>query len=459
MPKEDKAEICDPVMLDNSVETALAREFFEEGGWPSEQWWEMFGDPQLNRLIELALEESPTLQKALAKVAEVEQEARKEKAKLFPWINFDFTENWEYLSKNGLYRSFYPVITGAPPIPHTLDQIDLGLNFNWEVDFFGKNRKMFQAALGMARAERAEAKQATLMLTTLIAQTYVEIQTKMAQRQVIQDRLDQRNMLFDLTDARSEHGLDPATPVLQKEQSVYEVEEALITIDKEIALDRHMLNILVGVGPDEEITPQPMNALFEKPFPLPENLSTDLLARRPDLEAQIWRVESAAKEIGAAKADFYPRVNLFAYAQLESLAYSNLLKMSSKQGGLAPAVHLPIFMGGKLRANLKSKVAAFNEAAYRYNEMVLFAAQEVADQIVTLTATYDGLARQIGALESAIDQVELQNWRYENAIDDFLTVLEMQENMLTQRYQLFGYERDYLLAVVKLVKALGGGYQ
>ena len=91
--------------------------------------------------------------------------------------------------------------------------------------------------------------------------------------------------------------------------------------------------------------------------------------------------------------------------------------------------------------------------------MVLFAAQEVADQIVTLSATYDGLSRQISALESAIDQVELQNRRYENAVDNFLTVLEIQENMLTQRYRLFSYERDYLLAVVKLIKALGGGYQ
>ena len=346
VPKEDKAQVSDPICLDDSLDKALAREFFEEGGWPSERWWEMFEDPQLNHLIELALEESPTLQKALAKVAEVEQEARKEKAILFPWINFDFTENWEYLSKNGFDRDFFPVPASAGTIPHTIDQIDLGLNFNWEVDFFGKNRKMFQAALGLARAERAEAKQATLMLTTLIAQTYVEIQTKMAQREVIQDRLDQRNMLFDLTTARNENGLDPETPVLQKEQSVYEVEESLITINKEIALDRHMLNVLVGIGPDEEITPQPMNAMFERPFPLPDNLSTDLLARRPDLAAQIWRVESAAKEIGAAKADFYPRVNLFAYAQLESLAFNQLLKTSSKQGGLAPAVHLPIFMGG-----------------------------------------------------------------------------------------------------------------
>jgi NodT family efflux transporter outer membrane factor (OMF) lipoprotein len=456
---DELARLSSPVPLNNAKEEALAREFFELGGWPTERWWEMFEDPQLNGIMQLALKESPTLYKALARVDEAEAEARKEKAALFPRLDFEYLEQWNYFSKNGFDRSFFSTPPGAPPIPATDNQIDLTLNFNYEIDFFGKNQKKFKAALDKARAERAEAKQAILILTTLIAQTYIELQTKLIQRGVLQDRLDERNNLFALTVLRSEHALDSAIPMLEREQKVYEVEQSLLQMDKEIVLDRHMLSVLVGVSPDQNLAPAPMTALFEKPFPIPTDLAVDLLSRRPDLSAQIWRVESAAAEIGVAKAEFYPRVNLMAFAGLESLSFNKLLHISSKQGSLVPAVYLPLFTGGELTANLKSKVAAFNEETYRYNELVLTAAREVADQICKLTAAFDVLSCQINTLEAKEEQVELQYARYRHGINDFLAVLEQEDEMQLQRLHLFGYERDYLLAVLLLVKALGGGYR
>jgi NodT family efflux transporter outer membrane factor (OMF) lipoprotein len=458
VPDEDLAQRIDTVSLDHSEDLALNREFFAEGGWPTEQWWEMFNDPQLNRLMKLALQDSPTLHKALAKLAEAEQEAKKERAVLFPELNFEYEEQWQYFSKNGFVRDFYPTLPGAPRIPPTDNQLDLSLNFNYEIDFFGRNRNLYKAALDRARAERAEARQAILMLTTMIAQTYIELQTKLAQREVIKERLEQRTLLFALVGSRNKYGIDPTSPVLQKEQNIYEVQQSLISIDKEIALDRHMLSVLVGYGPDDPLAPQPLKAIFEHPFSLPSNLSSDLLARRPDLSAQIWRVEAAARDIGAAKADFYPRVNLMAFAEIESLQFNKLFKISSRQGGLVPAVHLPIFTGGRLTANLKSKVALFNEETYRYNEMILNAAREVADQITDVIATFDSLNQQIEALEAAEEQYELQFQRYYYGVDPFLNVLDNEENVLTQHYLLLGLERDYLLASLKLIKALGGGY-
>ena len=457
VPDSDLAQLSEPIALDDSKKSALDREFFAEGGWPTEYWWEMFEDPQLNELVAFALEESPTLQKALAKRAEAEQAAKKERAALFPEIDFDYEEQWQYFSKNGFIRSFYPIMPGVQ-VPMTANQLDLGLNFNYEIDFFGRNRNLYKAALDRARAERAEAQQATLILTTLIVQTYIELQTKLAQKEVLQDRLEQRNMLFELANSRGEHGLDPAIPVLEREQNVYDVEQSITLLDKGISLDRHMLNVLIGVGPDEDMELRPMMAIFERPFSIPSNLSSDLLARRPDLAAQIWRVEAAAKDIGAAKADFYPRVNLMAFAELESLAFNKLFRISSKQGGLVPAVHLPIFTGGRLTANLKEKVATFNEETYRYNELLLNAAREVADQIVTLTSTFDVLSQQINSLETADDQFAVQFQRYHHGVDNFLNVLDKEENLLNQRYLLFGFERDYLLAALTLIKALGGGY-
>ena len=318
---------------------------------------------------------------------------------------------------------------------------------------------MFHAALGRARAERAEAKQATLMITTLVVQTYIELQTKLAMQGILKKRQGLRNELFSLTASRGAHGIDPYTPILDRESDIYQVDQAVLQIEKEVALDRHMLSILVGVSPDENIAPDALNALFEQPVMIPSDLSSDLLARRPDLTAQIWRVEAAAKDIGAAKADFYPRVNLMAFAQLESLTFNKLLKIGSRQGGLVPAVHLPIFTGGKLTANLKEKVALFNQETYHYNELLLNAAKEVADQITTLSSTFDTLSVQMSTVEVTEDQLVLQNSRYNYGVDNLLTVMEKENSLLSQQYILLGYERDYLLSVLKMVKALGGGYR
>lgn len=457
VPQSDLAQLSEPMSLNQSIDTALSREFFEEGGWPTEKWWEMFEDPQLNRLIELALTTNPTLQKALAKIAEVEQAAKEERASLFPTLSGGYTENWEYFSKNGFIRSFYPTPPGVIVPPKT-NQLDLSLNFNYEIDFFGRNRKRFQAAIDAARAQRAESAQATLVITTLIAQTYIELQMKLAQISVVEERLAERNRLLKLTQSRALQGLDSAMPSLEKELRVYELEQSLLYLQKASVLDQHMLNLLVGNGPDHNLITEPLRAIFEKAIPLPKNLSTDLLARRPDLIAQIWRVESAANLVGAAKADFYPRVNLVAFAQLESLSFSKLLNLTSRQGGLDPAIHLPIFTGGRLTAHLKNKVALFNEETYQYNELILRSAKEVADLVVQLSTLHDTLSYQAANLELVQTQLDLQHSRYTQGLYDFLSVLEQEEAVFAQWYDFYGYQRDYLLSILQLIKALGGGY-
>ncbi len=457
--REDELALrLEPPSLASTCQEALSRPLFEEGAWPSEQWWEMLGDPQLNRLIERALQESPTLRKALAKVAAAEQTAKEERASLFPYLGADATENWEYFSKNGFIRSFYPIPPGVQ-IPATTNQLDLSLNFNYELDFFGRNRKRAEASLDKARAERAEASEAILLLTTHIAQVYIELQMKWAQHALVEEKLAMRGAHWELTGLRRMEGLDPEHPFLGQERQVYALEQTLIALEKEIALDTHLLNVLVGQGPDAPLITEPFTVLFDQVIALPKELSTDLLARRPDLVAQSWRVESAAELIGAAKADFYPRVNLVAFAGLESLAFSKLLSISSKQGGLEPALHLPLFTGGQLTAKLKAQVALFNEATYEYNTLILHAAREVADSLVQLTATHDTLTYQRANLELASWQVELSEARYSQGVSSLLPLLDMQEELLQEGYLLYGYERDYLLSVLKLIKALGGGYR
>lgn len=458
VPNHDLAQVSNSISLTSIAESALAGQEFEMGQWSSDKWWESFNDHQLNELIEIALKDSPTLKEAEAKVQFAEQMAKKQKSSLFPKLDMNYEEQWQYFSKNGFVRSFYPAVPGVD-VPATVNQIDLTLNFSYEFDFWGKNRKRFQAALGEMRTSAAEKAQAELILTTMIAQTYFQLQANLAAHAILKDRLAQRSNLYELTLSRLVWGVDPDFPVLDSEKNVYLVEQMLIAMEREIAFNQNQIKMLIGQGPDSPDLRLPLSASFDKPFALPVDLSIDLLARRPDLQAQIWRVESAAKEIGVAKAEFYPNVNLSAFAGLESLAFNDFFNWSSHMGGLEPALHLPIFTGGRLRANLRSKVACYNEAVFAYNDLLLQAAKDVADQLVLLRTKYLELDIQISTLDVAIDQYRLKQLRFEKGISNYLTVLDTEEEVLNQRLSTVNLRRDYLLAVLKVIKAFGGGYE
>ena len=458
LPKNDLAQIIDAPTLNLSTEQALHHSGFKQGQWPDEKWWEMFEDPQLSRLITTALESNFTLKIAHERVESAYQLAKISRSKLFPHLNGNYTEQWQYLSKYGFDRDFFPVPSESKmQIPHTLNLIDLTLNFNYELDFWGKNRNLFYAALGSARAEAAEERQAQLIITIAIAQSYFALQAKQTQKEILIEQLQDKKQLFALSHTRYSNGLIDALDVFSTDKQVHDIQQKILFLDEAIELDKHQLKYLAGLGPDAILLQEMPTARLNSYFPLPENLSSDLLARRADLMAQIWRVEAAAKEIGAAQATFYPNVNLMAFAGLEALSFSHLFA-DSKTAGLTPAIHLPIFTAGKLRANLRSKLAAFNQAVYLYNDLVLHAAKEVADQVVKVQIAIDALSEQMAAFQDRTAQYNLQFSRYVKGLDNFLGVLNCQTELLEQRFLLTSLQLDHLICVLQLIKSLGGGY-
>ena len=456
VPKHDLAPLSEPISLKTITDQAVSDPLFTTGEWPVSEWWKSFGDPLLNDLIQRALQDNSSLKKAQAQVELAVQLANKQRSSLLPRLDLEYQEQWEYFSKNGFVRSFYPSIPGIT-VPATANQIDLTLNFSYEFDFWGKNKKKLQAALGEIQTAAAERAQSELIVTTYLAQTYFQLQSHLEQQKVLKQIFDQRLDLYTLSTSRMESGVDPLFPVLGAEKNISFIEQLLVAIDKEIQLDRYLIQMLIGQGPDTAPEMHP-TARIAVPFSLPQNLSLDLLARRPDLQAQIWRVKSASKEIGVAKTEFYPNINLCAFAGLESLAFSDLFSGSSHQGALQPALHLPIFTAGKLRANLRSKVAFYNEMVFAYNDQLLHAVNDVANQIVLLRAKSQELAMQTTAVEIITQQYDLKALCFEKGIGNALDLLTLEEDVLNQRLALVYLQRDYLLATLQLIKALGGGY-
>ncbi|MCB1074032.1 MAG: efflux transporter outer membrane subunit [Simkania sp.] len=450
--RQDAPTVTQEVNLKPSFDQALSNGDFTNGDWPEWNWWVSFGDGQLSAFMDQAIADNPDLMAAISRVRSSEQEARKVRSVLFPQFNASFEDDYQHLSKDALIR-FPP-----SPVPAVVNQINLKLNFEYEIDLFGKNRETYQAAIGEARAQRAEMSQAYLIVTVSLAQAYFDFQANLlridAQKEVVQAQ----KKLVELTEKRVLNNLDDAITLEKAVSNLLKDEELLTEYEKNLALSQSQIKILMGLSPDDEMKFQMPQAEYLRPFPLPENLPLNLLVRRPDLMMQIWKVEAAAHLIGAARAAFFPNINLAAFAGLESLTWAKLFSIESFAGLVAPAINLPLFTGWKLTAGLEQSFANYDTAVFDYNSLILKAAKEVSDGVKILQASNRETKFQMGVVGSLKKATDLTYARYENGVDNFLQVLEMKLELLQQVIREVDLQNIRHLSVLNLIRALGGGY-
>lgn len=450
VPKHELATTFQSVDCDQVVLEALTDSFII-GDWPSSKWWEDFEDPTLTELIESALKLSPTLQKAEERLKAAKQFALQKKARLFPEIDFDADSDWQHLAKDGFFRAF------APSIPAVVDDTTLGLSFSYEFDFWGKNHKLFHAALGQASALLAEKMQAELILTTSIAYTYAELQFFLYKQQLLQELESNKAGITSVRIEREKNALDTSLMRLHSQSDTLDITASLLEIDQQVQITLHKLKALSGLGQDYALDIQQL-PLKPLEVALPQCLSLDLIARRPDLIAQRARIESASKEIGAAKTDFYPNVNLMAFLGLETVFWSKLFQRKNYDGSFDPAIHLPIFTAGRLRAQLMEKVANFNQAVFSYNELILQTAQEIADRLTTIALLDKQINIRNLTLQIAEEEEALTEQRFNHAIDDQTALLNAKIEVVQMQLTLAELDYGRQLAAIQLIRALGGGY-
>ena len=345
--RKDLPPMISQVALEESVQQGVESRALTLGHWPSAAWWEMFGDDQLAQLMKRALEDNPDLKRAIARVQGAREHAKEVRSALLPHLSAFFKDDYQHLSKDSLYR--------FPPskVPAVVNQVFLGLSFDYEIDLFGKNRAKYRAALGEFKAQRAEMAQAFLMITIAFAEAYFTYQTHLLHIELRKKEVEERKELFELTERRVAFGLDDVIALEERHVAWQGAQEKLLSVEKALTLSRHQMHALLGMSPDDPLDLSLPKARFDAPFPLPENLPIELVSRRPDLMAQIWRVEAAARRVGAAKAAFFPNINLTGLGRLETLSWSLLFSVDSLAGSLAPALTLPLFTGGQLTAALE----------------------------------------------------------------------------------------------------------
>jgi NodT family efflux transporter outer membrane factor (OMF) lipoprotein len=268
-----------------------------------------------------------------------------------------------------------------------------------------------------------------------------------------------RQETLDLVVRRVANGADNRSASQQARAGVATAKANVAEIDEDIGLARNRLAALMGEGPDRGLAIERPGAAMIQGFGLPPSLAADLIGRRPDLVAARWRAEADAKRIGVARAQFYPDINLVADIGFEALHLHNFFKVGSDIGSVGPAVTLPIFEGGRLRANLRGADADYAEAVATYDATLTQALQDVADAATSERALTERLAQSQAALAADEDAYRIAKLRYDGGLADYQSVLLSEDAVLVNRRVVVDLQARAFTLDIELVKALGGGFQ
>ena len=417
---------------------------------PTAQWWREFGDEQLNGLVERALQGNPTLKIAQARLARAQALSEVANAARLPQVSGSFEATRQRYSANGLYP---PPLAGS-----RRDSGTLQLSASWELDFFGKNQAALDAALGAERAAQADAQAARVLLASNVARGYFQLALINDQLAVARRTLAQREQALRLVRDRVEAGLDTNLELRQSEGALPEARQQIEALQEQATLAQHALAALSGQGNQSAVRTQPTLAAV-KPMPAPAQLPADLLAQRADVAAARWRVEAAGYDVNNAKAQFYPNINLLAFAGFSSIGLGRLLNAGSEQWGVGPAIRLPIFEGGRLRANLRGKTADLDAAIESYNAAVLDAIHDAADQVASMRSIARQQTEQRDAQAAAEAAYDIVLQRYKAGLGTYLNVLTAETAVLNQRRLGVDLAGRALETQVALIRAFGGGYR
>ena len=419
--------------------------------WPSDKWWTSYNDQQLGRLIEDALATSPDLAQAQARVRQAEAYAQEASASLGPHL--------DAVASVAEVKQSYNM--GVPPalVPHGWQDTGSGaLALNWQLDFFGKNRALLAAATSESEAARAEESAARLTLSTAIAASYADLDQLYADRDAAEDALRVRRDSEGLISQRASQGLETHAAEERAHAGRAAAEAELAALDEAIGLTKNRIAALIGQGPDRGLSITRPGPGAIRAFGLPANLQAELIGRRPDVVAARLTAEAEAKRIKAAKADFYPNVNLMGLIGLQSLGLNMLTKGGSSFGSVGPAITLPIFESGELQGAYRGARAKYDEAVATYDQTLVSALKDVADSAVSAKALDTHLAKSREALDAAQGAYDLTRQRYAKGLGTYLDVLTAEDALIANRRAVADLMTRAFTLDVALIRALGGGY-
>ncbi len=420
------------------------------GQWPALDWPGQFGDPQLSALIAEALEGNPSIAQAQARLAKASSYIESSRSALFPKVSASYSFDRELYSANALF---------PPPYGGTwFSEHNALASASWDLDLWGKNRERLAQAVSQKKAAEADVQQARVTLSASVARTYNQLAQLYALRDIAQREINNRETIGEITNGRVAAGLDTNVERQTANGNIASSQANRTDLDGQITVVRYQLGALLGKGPDRglQIARPAMNT--GQAVALPANLPADLVSRRPDIVAARWQVEAALHDVKEAKAEFFPDINLAVGFGFDAFGWGKFLNFTSRQAQFNPAIHLPIFDAGALRAQLKGRYADFDLDVANYNQLLINALSDVATQISSIRSVDRQALDAQRALDAASRAYELAVVRYKAGLSPQLQVLSADQNRLAAEETVTNLKMKRRDLQIGLIKALGGGF-
>ena len=417
--------------------------------FPTAQWWTAFHDPELDRLVTQALADNPNLQVAKARLAQADAATQGARSALRPNLGASVSSTRQQFSNDYIYGAY-----GG----HWFTDNEARLQGSWELDFFGRNRQILDAAIGSAHAAAAQEQAARVLIASNVVAAYIDLARLIALEDVDTQTLQQRQNIYKLVSDRVKAGLETTVQERQAQAEVPQIRLQREQASVQIVQARNRIAALIGAGPQATAHLSPrLDALPD--VALPETIPAELVGRRADVVAARWQVQAALHGVKAARAAFYPDINLSAFIGFQALGFSHFLTTDAQTMGVGPALTLPIFEGGALRAQLRGKSAEADAVIAQYNAAVVDAVREAADAIAARQSIGKQIAQQQDALTAASDAQNLVGQRYKAGLSNYLSVLTVQGSVLQLQQAGVNLKAQALVDDVSLIRALGGGFE
>jgi multidrug efflux system outer membrane protein len=411
----------------------------------SDNWWQVFQDPQLNQMITEATSTYPGLQAVLARVDQAKAAVAMARSSWLPRLDANGGTSRDRFSRTTLFS-----------LPSS-NSFDTGLELSYELDLWGRIRGGVNAAKATEASATADAHALGLLLSSEVARVYFALRSIDEEKQVLVDTLKLRQEALDFATARVEAGAANELDRVRAEAELAGTEAEIAALTGPRAELENTLALALGrMASSYKVRERKLPVALPS---LPQVVPAELVQRRPDVASAMKQVEAAQSRVGVTRAAYFPKVTLGAGLGLATANTSDYFDRDSNAWSAGIRFSVPLFVGTQKKAAIASSQAALREVTGNYEEKVLTAFKEVESLMATLSAQQTQLAAQKRLQTAADSASKLARQRYKEGATTYLEVIEADRTALSSRRGLVQLHSQQLLTTVQLIKALGGGWK
>ena len=421
------------------------------GSLADTRWFDLFQDQALTRLVQTALQQNFDVRIAAERVLQARARFGIVRAERFPSVDASVAETTSRFSRAGTSAAIPP---GAD---RDVTYTQAGFSVGWELDVWGRLKRLNESARAQYLATEEARRGVVTTLVADVTETYLVVRALDLELQIARRTRDAATDSLRLTQTRRDRGIATALDVQQADQLLHTASARIAGLERDIAQTENALSLLLGQVPNGVPRGLELEALKVPPS-VPAGLPSALLERRPDIRQAEQELVAANAQIGAAKAEFFPRISLTGFLGVQSRALGDLLTGSAGLWTASAGAVAPIFNAGRTRSNVRLAESVQRELVVNYQKAIYSALREVSDALAGYRKTSEQRLEQEQLVDALRASVRLSSERYQGGVDNYLQVLDAQRNLFQGELDLARLRGQELSTLVQLYRALGGGW-